>query len=73
MLQLCKFDSRNLLPDQVTLNVQRALQSLGYFDGALSGSLSSATRDAIAAYQQDAGLVVTGVVDAPLVASLGLE
>jgi len=63
----------NLLPDQVILNVQRALQDLGYYDGALSGSLSSATRQAIAAYQQDAGLVVTGVVDAPLVDSLGLQ
>ena len=63
----------NLLPDQVILNVQRALQTLGYYGGALSGSLSPATREGIAAYQQDAGLVVTGVVDAPLVDSLGLE
>jgi peptidoglycan hydrolase-like protein with peptidoglycan-binding domain len=39
----------------------------------LSGSLSAATRSAISAYQQDNGLVVNGVVDAPLVYSLGLQ
>jgi Putative peptidoglycan binding domain len=63
----------NLLPDQVILNVQRALTDLGYFAGALSGSLTPATRYAISAYQQDNGLVVNGVVDAPLVYSLGLQ
>jgi hypothetical protein len=63
----------NLLPDQVILNVQRALTDLGYFAGVLSGSLSSATRSAISAYQQDNGLIVNGVVDAPLVYSLGLQ
>ena len=63
----------NLLPDQVILNVQRALKDLGYYDGALSGSLSAATRYAISAYQQDNGLTANGVVDAPLVYSLGLQ
>jgi len=63
----------NLLPDQVILNVQRALADLGDYNGALSGSLSAATRYAISAYQQDNGLVVNGVVDAPLVYSLGLQ
>jgi hypothetical protein len=63
----------NLLPDQVIINVQRALQEEGYYAGGLTGSLSSATRQAIANYQQDAGLLVTGVVDAPTVAALGLE
>lgn len=63
----------NLLPDQVILNVQRALTDLGYFAGVLSGSLSPATRSAISAYQQDNGLMVNGVVDAPLVYSLGLQ
>ena len=63
----------NLLPDQVILNVQRALKDLGYYEGALSGSLSAATRYAISAYQEDNGLAVNGVVDAPLVYSLGLQ
>ena len=62
----------NLLPDQVILNVQRALTDLGYYGGPLSGSLSPATRYAISDYQRDNGLVINGIVDAPLVYSLGL-
>jgi len=62
----------NLLPDQVILNVQRALADLGYYGGAFTGSLSAPTREAIAAYQQDNDLAVNGIVDAPLVYSLGL-
>jgi hypothetical protein len=63
----------NLLPDQVILNVQRALTDLGYYAGAFTGSLSAPTREAIAAYQQDNDLAVNGIVDAPLVYSLGLQ
>lgn len=62
----------NLLPDQVIINVQRALQQLGYYSGSLTGSLTSNTRAAIAAYQQDAGLYVNGIVDGPTVEALGL-
>ena len=63
----------NLLPDQVIVNVQRALQEEGYYGGGLTGSLNSITRQAIAAYQRDAGLFVNGIVDGPTVAALGLE
>jgi Putative peptidoglycan binding domain len=63
----------NLLPDQVILNVQRALQDEGYYAGGLTGSLGSATRQAIANYQQDVGLIVTGAIDAATVESLGLN
>ena len=62
----------NLLPDQVILNVQRALLQLGYYAGNLTGSLGPATRAALSAYQQDAGLTVTGAIDAPTVEALGL-
>ncbi len=62
----------NLLPDQVIINVQRALQEQGYYSGGLTGSLGPGTRAALAAYQQDAGLVVTGVIDEPTVEALGL-
>jgi len=62
----------NLLPDQVILNVQRALKDLGYYAGGLSGSLSPATRRAISAYQRDYGLEVNGIVDGPTVYALGL-
>lgn len=63
----------NLLPDQVIANVQRALKELGYYDGEITGSLKTATREAIAAFQEDYGLEITGVVDAATVAALGLE
>jgi len=63
----------NLLPDQVIVNVQRALQEQGYYAGGPTGSLGPATRQAIANYQQDAGLIVTGAIDAATVESLGLN
>jgi len=62
----------NLLPDQVIINVQRALQQLGYYTGDLNGSLGVDTRQALAAYQQDYGLNATGIVDEATVRSLGL-
>lgn len=62
----------NLLPDQVIYNVQRALKELGYYAGQLSGSLSTATRGAISAFQEDNGLEITGAIDAPTVEALGL-
>jgi Putative peptidoglycan binding domain len=62
----------NLLPDQVIVNVQRALNELGYYAGELNGSLGVNTRNALAAYQQDYGLDATGVVDEATVRALGL-
>jgi len=63
----------DLLPDQVIYNVQRALQQLGYYSGGLTGSLGPSTRAALAAYQEDAGLEITGAIDAPTVEALGLD
>ena len=63
----------NLLPDEVILNVQRALKEEGYYAGGLNGSLNAVTRQAIANYQSDAGLIVNGIVDGPTVGALGLE
>jgi Putative peptidoglycan binding domain len=62
----------NLLPDQVIVNVQRALKELGYYAGDLNGSLGVDTRNALGAYQQDYGLDATGVVDEATVRALGL-
>ena len=62
----------NLLPDQVIVNVQRALKELGYYAGDINGSLGVDTRQALTAYQQDYGLDATGVVDEATVRSLGL-
>ena len=62
----------NLLPDQVIANVQGALQGAGYYFGAVTGSLSVETRAALVNFQGDQGLIVTGAIDEPTVAALGL-
>jgi len=62
----------NLLPDQVIVNVKRALRELGYYAGDLNGSLGVNTRNALAAYQRDYGLDATGVLDEATVRALGL-
>ena len=61
-----------LQPDEVIANVQAALQQLDYFPYAVDGVLGSLTKAAIANYQRDYGLSVTGAIDSPTVISLGL-
>jgi putative peptidoglycan binding protein len=61
-----------LQPDEVIGNVQAALQQLGYYPYAIDGVLGPATEAAIANYQRDYGLSVTGAIDPPTVRSLGL-
>jgi hypothetical protein len=62
----------NLLPDQVIANVQVALQDAGYYFGAVTGSLSVETRAALANFQRDQGLIITGAIDEPTIEALGL-
>jgi hypothetical protein len=62
----------NLLPDQVIVNVQVALQEAGYYGGPITGSLSVETRAALANYQRDQGLLITGAIDEPTIEMLGL-
>jgi Putative peptidoglycan binding domain len=62
----------NLLPDEVIGNVQTALQGAGYYFGSITGSLSVDTRAAIANFQRDYGLPITGAIDEPTVEALGL-
>jgi Putative peptidoglycan binding domain len=62
----------NLLPDEVIANVQTALQDAGYYYGAITGSLSIDTRAAIANFQRDYGLPITGAIDEATVEALGL-
>ena len=62
----------NLLPDQVIANVQGALQNAGYYFGPVTGSLSVETRAALANFQREQGLIVTGAIDEPTVEALGL-
>jgi hypothetical protein len=63
----------NLLPDEVIANVQTALQDTGYYYGPVTGSLSVDTRAAIANFQRDYGLSITGAIDEPTVEALGLD
>jgi hypothetical protein len=63
----------DLLPDQVIANVQRALQQAGYYTGPVTGSIGSGTRAALANFQRDSDLIITGAIDEPTVASLGLN
>jgi len=60
-----------LSPDQVIANVQYALQQLGYFAEAADGVLGPVTQQAIADYQLDNGLNVTGAIDRPTLVALG--
>jgi hypothetical protein len=62
----------NLLPDEVIANVQTALQDAGYYFGQITGSLSIDTRAAIANFQRDYGLEITGAIDEATVEALGL-
>jgi YD repeat-containing protein len=62
----------DLLPDQVIANVQGALQEAGYYFGPITGSLSVETRAALANFQRDYGLIITGAIDEPTVEALGL-
>jgi hypothetical protein len=61
-----------LTPDQVTVNVQEALAAAGYYNGPIDGLLGPMTREAIANYQADNGLVVTSAIDEPTLATMGL-
>jgi len=61
-----------LQPDEVITDVQTALQQLGYYPYAVDGVLGPATEAAIANFQRDYGLTITGAIDQPTVRSLGL-
>ena len=53
--------------------VQFELQRAGYDPGPADGVFGSHTQDAVARYQADHGLAVTGRIDSPLLASLGIQ
>jgi hypothetical protein len=52
--------------------VQRELYHRGYYFGPIDGVIGSGSSRAIARYQADHGLAVTGYIDRPLLYSLGL-
>jgi Putative peptidoglycan binding domain len=62
-----------LQPDEIVAEVQGALQQLGYYPYAVDGVLGALTEAAIANYQRDYGLSVTGAIDPSTVRSLRLD
>lgn len=54
-------------------SVQMRLADQGYYRGPIDGDIGPGTRHAIADYQSDQGLRVTGRINDPLLQSLGLE
>lgn len=54
-------------------DVQARLAQLGYYQGLVDGDIGPMTRQAIAAYQSDNGLLVTGRINDALLQSLALE
>lgn len=63
----------NQAPNQVIADVQSALQQDGYYSGQITGTLDDQTRAALATYQRDNDLPITGNVDETTVESLGLQ
>jgi hypothetical protein len=59
-------------PDDLALEVQQELSRRGYDPGVIDGVLGQQTRDAIAAYQRDNGLAVTGRIDLSLMRKMGM-
>jgi Putative peptidoglycan binding domain. len=53
--------------------VQSELAKLGYYDGAIDGTLGDQTEAAIARYQEDRDLSVTGTMDTATLQSLGIR
>jgi len=65
------YGCNDLLPDEIVANVQRELQRLGYFPYEADGIFGTLTQEALARYQRDAGIQVTGVIDPKTLAALG--
>ena len=59
-------------PDRVIADVQAELQEMGYYQGEVDGLLGPLTRQALADYQADQGLMATAVIDEPTLDSLGM-
>jgi putative peptidoglycan binding protein len=53
-------------------DVQVALSRRGYYRGPIDGDIGPGSRGAIAAYQRDHGLAVTGNINSALIRSLGI-
>ena len=59
--------------DSLDVAVQRALARRGYYNGPIDGDIGPGSRSAIARYQRDRGLAVTGSITSSLLRSLGIR
>ena len=59
-------------PDPMVTAAQRDLAQLGYYSGPVDGLFGPTTRDAVARYQTDKNLSVTGSLTADTLQALGL-
>ena len=66
-------DSQQSLANAAVGAVQSELAKLGYYSGAIDGTLGDQTEAALARYQEDNDLSVTGIVDAATLQSLGIR
>lgn len=67
------YGSREYRGNSMEASVQQALARAGYYNGSIDGSIGPMTRRAIANYQADSGMRVTGHPNNSLLASLGLQ
>ena len=58
--------------DQVVADCQATLQEEGYYKGEVDGLMGPLTREALASFQRDHGLITTAALDQPTLSSLGL-
>ena len=58
--------------DEVVADVQASLQEQGYYHGEVDGLMGPLTRQALADFQTEHGLITTAALDQPTLASLGL-
>lgn len=58
--------------DEVVADVQASLQEQGYYHGEVDGLMGPLTRNALADFQRDHGLITTAALDQPTLSSLGL-
>jgi His-Xaa-Ser repeat protein HxsA len=66
-------DSQQFVPNATVSAVQSELAKLRYYNGAIDGTLGDQTEAALARYQEDNDLSVTGTVDAATLQALGIR
>ena len=58
--------------DPLTLQVQTALHAYGYYDGPIDGIIGSKSRDALARFQHDHRLPITGSITPEVLEAVGI-